>query len=68
MISIVIAMVLIVALAGAIVVYVAYPHRGEDVPSAPWVGDAMRKGVDMLPTLDHDDVHHDRRRPQNQRR
>jgi hypothetical protein len=52
-ISILLAMVFIVALAGLIVLYVAYPHRGEDVPNAPWVGDAMRKGVNLLPTLDN---------------
>lgn len=53
MISILLAMIGIVLLAVLVVVYVAYPHRGEDVPSAPWVGEAMRKGVNMLPTLDN---------------
>ncbi|HEU4514396.1 MAG TPA: hypothetical protein VFR87_14920 [Nocardioidaceae bacterium] len=51
MISIVLAMLVIMVLAGVVVLYVAFPHRGEDVPNAPWVGDAMRKGVDKLPTL-----------------
>ncbi len=46
------AMTTILALAGAVVVYVAYPHRGEDVPVAPWFGEAMRRGVDALPTLE----------------
>lgn len=53
MILILLAMLAIVLLAGVIVVYVAYPHRGEDVPTAPWVGAAMRKGVSLLPTLDN---------------
>jgi hypothetical protein len=53
MLSIVVAMLLIMILAGAVVLYVAFPHRGEDVPHTPWVGDAMRKGVEMLPTLDN---------------
>ncbi len=53
MISILIAMLGIILLAGLVVVYVAYPHRGEEVPNAPWVGDAMRKGVHLLPTLDN---------------
>lgn len=39
--------------AGAVVVYVLYPHREEDVPYAPWLGEAMRKGVDALPTIDN---------------
>ncbi|MGZ4427797.1 MAG: hypothetical protein ACXVXC_11250 [Nocardioidaceae bacterium] len=50
---IVLAMLLIVALACVVVVYVAFPHRGEEVPNAPWVGEAMRKGVNALPTLDN---------------
>jgi hypothetical protein len=49
--SILLAMLGIVLLAGLVVLYVAYPHRGEDVPHTPWVGEAMRKGVNMLPTL-----------------
>jgi hypothetical protein len=52
-ISIVIAMLVILILAAVVVLYVAFPHRGEDVPHTPWVGDAMRKGVDLLPTLDN---------------
>ena len=51
MIPIVLAMLAIMILAGVVVLYVAFPHRGEDVPNAPWVGDALRKGVDRLPTL-----------------
>lgn len=53
MLSVVLAMLVILALAGAVVVYVAYPHRGEEVPHTPWVGEAMRRGVDALPTLDN---------------
>jgi hypothetical protein len=53
LISILLAMTGIVAIAVLVVLYVAYPHRGEDVPTAPWVGDAMRRGVARLPTLDN---------------
>lgn len=53
MIPIVLAMLVIMVLAGVVVLYVAFPHRGEDVPNAPWMGDALRKGVDRLPTLDN---------------
>lgn len=52
-ISILLAMLAIMLVAGVIVLYVAFPHRGEEVPHTPWVGDAMRKGVDLLPTLDN---------------
>ena len=41
-----------VLLAAAVAVYVAYPHRGEELPVVPQLGDAMRKGVDALPTLE----------------
>jgi hypothetical protein len=49
----VVAMLVILVLAGAVVLYVAFPHRGEDVPHVPWVGRVMRKGVDSAPTLDN---------------
>lgn len=51
MLSIVLTMLVILAVAGAVVLYVAFPHRGEEVPHTPWVGEAMRKGVSSLPTL-----------------
>lgn len=53
MFPILFAMLVIMVLAAAVVLYVAYPHRGEEMPHAPWVGDAMQKGVNMLPTLDN---------------
>jgi len=55
LVPILLAMLGIVLLAGLVVVYVAYPYRGEDVPNAAWVGVAMRKGADRLPTLDDRD-------------
>ena len=48
-----IAMLVIVALAALVVLYVAFPHRGERMPAAPWLGKAMRKSVDVAPTLDN---------------
>ncbi len=53
MLAILLAMLVILALAAVVVVYVAFPHRGEEVPNASWVGEALRKGVDALPTLDN---------------
>ncbi len=53
MLSIVLTMLVILVIAGLVVVYVAFPHRGEEVPHAPWVGEAMRTGVNSLPTLDN---------------
>lgn len=51
MLSILLVMGVILVLAAAVVLYVAFPRRGQDVPHAPWVGDAMRQGVKSLPTL-----------------
>ena len=44
-------MLAILVVAGAVVVYVAYPHRGEEVPGVPWVGHAMGRGVRGLGDL-----------------
>ena len=52
MTQIVVAMVVIVLLAGVVVVYVAFPHRGEDLPGVPWLGRLMRKGARSLPTVE----------------
>ncbi len=57
MLAIVLMMLLILVVSAAVVVYVAYPHRGEDIPLVPQLGDMMRKGVDSLPTIgDHEDI------------
>lgn len=53
MLWIMLSMLGILAVAGLIVVYTAFPHRGESVPHVPWVGEVMQKGVERLPTLDN---------------
>jgi hypothetical protein len=58
-----VAMFFILLLAGAVAVYVAYPHRGEQVPHASWLGDAMKKGVEALPTLDNQLAQQDQQAP-----
>jgi hypothetical protein len=50
--SVALAMIAILAVCGLVVTYVAFPHRGEDVPGAPWLGDAMTKATDRLPFLE----------------
>ena len=52
MLAIILMMTFGVLVAGAVAAYVAYPHRGEELPVVPQLGDAMRKGVDALPTLE----------------
>jgi hypothetical protein len=54
---IVIAMLVCLALAGLVVVYVAYPHRGEQMPAVPWFGDALGKAAEAVPVIDEDEAH-----------
>ncbi|QIK76993.1 hypothetical protein [Nocardioides piscis] len=57
MLAIVLMMLLVLVISGGVVAYVAYPHRGEELPVAPQLGDVMRKGVDSLPTIgDYEDI------------
>ena len=55
MMFLLVAMLVILVLAGLVVLYVAFPHRGEDVPYFGWLGRLLRKGVDNAPTLDNTD-------------
>jgi hypothetical protein len=45
-----VAMLAILIVAGAVVAYVVFPHSGHKMPVVPWLGDAMGKAVDSLPT------------------
>jgi hypothetical protein len=54
-VAVVVVMVLILLVAGLVVVYVAYPHRGQEMPATPWLGDALAKAVDAAPVLDDED-------------
>ena len=49
---IVVVLLLALALAAAVIVYVAYPYRGEETPVHAGLGNAMRRGVQSLPTID----------------
>lgn len=49
------AMLVVLAMAGAVVAYVAFPHRGQAVPGAPWLGEAMFSARRALPDLDEDE-------------
>ena len=46
---IIVTMAVILALCGVIAVFVAFPHRGEELPGAPWLGDAMSRAADAVP-------------------
>ena len=49
---IVITMLVIVVVAGLVVAFVAFPHRGEEMPGAPWLGEAMDRASGAVPTID----------------
>ncbi|HEX2895186.1 MAG TPA: hypothetical protein VHO29_14405 [Marmoricola sp.] len=51
MVVLVLLMVAILLVAGAVVLYVAFPHRDEEVPGAPWLGEAVKRGVDTVGEL-----------------
>ncbi len=53
--AIVVVLLLALVLAAAVMVYAAYPYRGEQTPVTPRLGNAMRRGVRSLPTLDRDE-------------
>ncbi|MCU1538100.1 MAG: hypothetical protein JWP82_2451 [Humibacillus sp.] len=59
MLPIALVMLVIVVLAVLVVTYVAFPHRGQEVPAAPWLGDAMARAAEAAPTLptEGDEVH-----------
>jgi hypothetical protein len=52
---IVLMMLGILLVAGLVVLYVAFPHRGEDIPGAPWLGDAINRAADAVPVLEEED-------------
>ncbi|WP_395694224.1 hypothetical protein [Nocardioides sp.] len=56
MLVVVIAMLVILVVAGLVVVYAAYPQRGEEVPAAPWLGRAMNRAADAAPVLGPDEA------------
>ena len=55
MLVIALVMLVIIVLAVLVVTFVAFPHRGEEVPAAPWLGEAMTKAAEAMPTLDNTD-------------
>lgn len=51
MLFVVVTMLVSLVVAGVVVLYVAYPHRGEQVPAVPWLGRALRKAVVTAPVI-----------------
>jgi hypothetical protein len=44
------------AVAGVTVLYVSYPRRGQAIPRVPWLGEAMLRRVEALPTLEPEET------------
>ena len=55
MLYLVIAMAFTLVVAALVVVYVAYPHRGERMPHTPWLGDALGKAADRVPVIEEEE-------------
>ena len=55
MLYLVFAMVLSLLAAGAVLFYVAFPHRGQQAPLVPWLGEAMSRAADAAPVLEPDE-------------
>ena len=55
MLVVVVVTVLCLLMAGLVLTYVAYPHRGREVPRAPWLGQWMRRLVAGLPRVEEDE-------------
>ena len=53
---IVIAMLVCLVVSGLVVLFVAYPHRGEQMPGVPWIGDALGKAADAAPVIGEDEA------------
>jgi hypothetical protein len=53
---VVIATLVSLVVAGLVVLYVAFPHRGERVPGAPWIGDALGKAADAVPVIEDAEI------------
>jgi hypothetical protein len=48
MLFIAVALLAVLVIAGLVTAYVAYPDRGEDIPYASWLSDAMLKARDKV--------------------
>jgi hypothetical protein len=47
-------MVFILVVAGLVITFAAFPHRGQQVPQAPWLGEAMTRVAQRAPLLDRE--------------
>ena len=50
--TVVLVLVVALALAALVIVYAAYPYRGQETPLDPRVGRALKRGVESMPTIE----------------
>jgi hypothetical protein len=50
MLTMFITMLVIIVVAGLTVTFVAFPHRGRDIPRARWLSDIMNKAASRVNT------------------
>lgn len=55
MLPILLAMLVIIAVAGLVLFYVAFPHRGETPEKGEWLGEVMTRAAERFETLDETD-------------
>lgn len=48
MLLVVVGLLVAMALAALVTTFVAYPHRGEPIPHAAWLSDAMKSARDKI--------------------
>ena len=55
MFMIVVVMLVVLAVAALVMTFAAYPNRGQEVPRAPWLGEALNRAVEAMPNLENPD-------------
>ncbi len=55
MLFVALAVLLSLVVSAVVVLYVAYPYRGEPMPVTPWLGDAMERATDAAPVIDDEE-------------
>ncbi|MBM7519553.1 hypothetical protein [Nocardioides nitrophenolicus] len=55
MLFVALAIGLSLVVSAVVALYVAYPHRGAQMPVVPWLGDALGRAVDSAPVLADDE-------------
>ena len=55
MLMIAFVMLVVLAIAALVMTFAAYPHRGQEVPRAPWLGQALGRAAEAMPIVENVD-------------